>query len=145
MQWIVLALLVALFYGAYNFLIKLSSTHIHQMAGAVILQLIALLLGVAGLVYLKANDYPVEVTRDGVRYSVAAGVFVGLAEILSFYVFSLGTSASRGIPIIIGGSIVVGALLGWSILREEMKVSDWVGIVLIAGGVVVLTMRERAH
>lgn len=143
MSWIILASLVALSYGAYNFFIKLSSSHINQIAGAVILQFVAFIAGLVGLVYLKTNDYPIRVTHDGIRYAVCAGVFVGSAEILSFYFFSSGATAARGIPIIIGGSILVGALLSLMVLHEKLNVSDWVGIFLIVAGVIVLTVREH--
>lgn len=49
MNWIVLALITATCYGAYNFFIKVSSGHINQIVGAVILQIVAALLGGAFL------------------------------------------------------------------------------------------------
>jgi bacterial/archaeal transporter family protein len=53
MHWLILLLLTALFFGFYNFFIKLSAGHIHEILGAVILQVIAALLGGAALLYLK--------------------------------------------------------------------------------------------
>ncbi len=45
MSWIVLAILTAFFYGVYNFFIKVASGSIHQIVGAVILQVVAALVG----------------------------------------------------------------------------------------------------
>jgi transporter family protein len=143
MNWIVLASIVALSYGAYNFFIKLSSSHINQIAGAVILQSVALIAGLGGLVYLKVNNHPVKVTHAGIRYAVYAGCFVGFAEVLSFYFFSSGATASRGVPVIIGGSVIVCTLLGLIVLQEPLGVRDWVGVSLIVAGVAILSVREH--
>jgi transporter family protein len=145
MSWILLTLFIAVSYGAYNFFIKLSSSHINQIAGAVILQLVALLAGIGALAFLKLKNNPILVTREGVMHAVCAGIFVGLAEILTFYFFSTGSSASRGIPIIIGGSIMFGALFGLVFLRERLGISDWAGVFLILAGVILLTMQEKFH
>lgn len=144
MHWIVFALLTAVSYGAYNFCIKLSSSHINQIVGAVILQFVALLGGVVCLVYLKIKNEPLLVTPIGIRYAIYAGIFVGLAEILSFYYLSLGISASRGIPLIISGSVFVSTFLGLVILRESFSLVDWLGLLLIAGGIILLTIRETS-
>lgn len=45
MNWILLALATAFFYGTYNVFIKISSGHINQIVGAVILQIVAALVG----------------------------------------------------------------------------------------------------
>ncbi len=45
MSWIALAVLTAFFYGVYNFFIKIASGSIHQIVGAVILQVVAALVG----------------------------------------------------------------------------------------------------
>ena len=103
MHWILLAILTAVFFGAYNIFIKLSSGHINQIVGAVILQAVAALLGGVILLVLKWTDSPMQVSQKGILYAILAGVFVGLAEITSFYVFSKGVPASVGIPVIIGG------------------------------------------
>lgn len=145
MSLITLTVLLAVSYGAYNFCIKISSSHIHQILGAVILQSVALAGGLVALVFLKIKNYPVPSTYEGVEYSVSAGIFVGLAEILSFYYFSFGTTASRGIPVIVGGSVVVGAFLGFVFLREKFGIGDCLGISLIIAGIVLLTMKGNTY
>jgi len=142
MPWLLFALLTALSYGAYNFCIKLSSSHIHQVLGAVILQGVALVAGVSCLLYLRASNAQIAVTREGVLYAVLAGLFVGLAEILSFYFLSLGVSASRGIAIALGGSVIISAILGRVILHERLSIGDWGAILLIATGIALLAARE---
>lgn len=136
MNWIFLVLLTAFFYGIYNFFIKIASGHINQIVGAVILQIVAAVLGSLILVYLKITGAPLEMSSKGIQFAVLAGIFVGLAEIASFYAFSKGVSASVGIPIMIGGSVVVGALLGITFLRESLTLIQYLAIAMIVAGIV---------
>ncbi|MFH1253073.1 MAG: EamA family transporter [Candidatus Uhrbacteria bacterium] len=141
MNWIFLALITAVFYGVYNVFIKISSGHINQIVGAVVLQITAALVGGVILVILKITNSPLEISPKGVWFAVAAGIFVGLAEITSFFVFSKGVPASVGIPIIIGGSVLVGAILGLSVLKETLNPIHYLAIVLIVVGVIFLSSK----
>ena len=131
--------MTAVFYGVYNVFIKISSGHINQIVGAVILQIVAALLGGIILLIMKMTNSPLEISQKVVWFAVLAGIFVGLAEITSFFVFSKGVSASVGIPIIIGGSVLVGAVLGLTFLKETLTPIHILAILLIVGGVVLLT------
>jgi len=139
MNWVLLAVMTAFFYGTYNVFIKLSSGHINQIVGALILQIVAALLGGGILLVMKLRNVPLEVSNKGIWYAVLAGVFVGLAEIFSFVVFSRGVTVSVGISIIIGGSVLFGALLGLFFLREILTIWHYLGILMIVGGVVLLS------
>ena len=139
MNWVMLAVMTAFFYGTYNVFIKLSSGHINQIVGALILQIVAALLGGGVLLVMKLRSVPLEVSNKGIWYAVLAGVVVGLAEIFSFVVFSKGVTVSVGISIIIGGSVLFGALLGLFFLREVLTLWHYLGILMIVGGVVLLS------
>ncbi|PLX27008.1 hypothetical protein C0581_03715 [Candidatus Parcubacteria bacterium] len=144
MSWIFLALFTAFCYGAYNFFIKVSSGHIDQVVGAVVMQGVAFLFGLALLAVSKSVSFSDGlITTRGVWYAVAAGVFVGLAEVLSFFVFSKGLSISIGLPVIIGGSIVFGVLLGLLFLKEMESFSfvHALGLVFVLLGVVLLASK----
>ena len=138
MSWILLALLTAIFYGIYNFFIKVSSGHINQIAGAVILQLVATVVGAGVLFFLKITGSAIEISNKGIFYAVLAGIFVGLAEIASFFVFSKGISVSTGLPIIIGGSVIIGSLLGIIFLKESLTPIHALAILLVAVGIFLL-------
>lgn len=133
-----MALSTAIFYGVYNFFIKVSSGHINQIAGAVILQLVAMLVGGVILLFIKFTNVSIEISNKGILYAVLAGVFVGLAEITSFFVFSKGITLSIGLPIIIGGSVVFGSLLGILFLKEVLTPIHLLAILLIIVGIVLL-------
>jgi transporter family protein len=141
MDGVLLLFLPAVLYGLYTFSIKISSEGINQIAGAVILQVVAALLGVVGLVGLMVSKAPILTTARGVWMAVCAGVFVGLAEISTYYVFSRGVPVSVGLPIIVGGTVVTGAVLGLWFLRESLGLIQYAGIGLIVVGAVLLTIK----
>ena len=138
MDWIYLAFLTAFLYGAYNFFIKLSSSHINQIAGAVILQLVATLAGGAILLFLKITGRPIAISGKGTLYAVFAGLCIGLAEIASFFLFSKGVIVSVGTPLIIGGSVVFASILGIAFLKEQLSLVHFLAILLVMGGAVLL-------
>lgn len=141
MNWIYLALLTACFYALYNIFIKMASGHIHEITGAVILQAVAFVIGGLWLIYLKMKGVPTEVTSKGIGLAVLAGIFVGLAEIFSFLVFSKGVPASAGIPVIIGGSVLIAAAIGFLWLRETLTLSNLLGLALIVAGIWLLSRK----
>lgn len=138
-NWIFLALITACFYALYNIFIKMASAHINEVVGAVILQVVAFALGGGWLLYQKMNGMPVSFTSKGVTLAVIAGIFVGLAEIFSFIVFAKGVSASAAIPVIIGGSVLIAALIGYLWLKETITLSHAVGLLLVVGGIWLLS------
>jgi drug/metabolite transporter (DMT)-like permease len=60
---------------------------------------------------------------------------VGCAEIVSFFVSSLGVQAMHSIPIIIGGSVMFGTTIGALFLKEELTYRGWIGVVMISCGI----------
>ena len=138
MKNILTAVLAGLMFGAYNYCIKLSATHIHEILGAVILQIVAFLLGFLALIYFKSQNIQMEWDSTGIKYAIAAGFFVGLAEIVSFFVFSKGMSISVGVTIIIGVTILTSVLLGSIFLQESISIRQILGMLLIVGGVALL-------
>ena len=143
MSWLPLALACAVAFGAYNFFIKVGSGKIDQVLGAVVLQVVAALLGGAYLLYLKVAGRDLSVTAAGLGYAALAGLAVGLAEILTFVVFSRGAPASIATPIIMGGSIVIVAALGTLVLRERVALPDALGILLVVAGIALLSRHAR--
>ncbi len=137
--WILPALCCAMAYALYNIFIKKGSSHINPVLGGVILQLVAAMLGccLLGFLILKEGGTAEVVTYDmeGIHWAVLAGLAVGTAEIVSFFVSSLGVQAMQSIPIIIGGSVMFGTVLGAVALHEELSIRGWFGVVLISLGI----------
>jgi transporter family protein len=120
----------------YNIFIKLGSYSIHPVLGGVILQLVAAILGLGLLTGTTIQYGREELEWDlaGIQWSICAGIAVGLAEMLSFFVSSRGVQAVQSIPVIIGGSVMFGTILGLLLLKENLTPRGWFGVLLIVGG-----------
>jgi transporter family protein len=134
-NWLPLALLTALCLAGYNFFIKLAAEQLPPAVGAVVLQLVAAGLGAAWLVRLRLLGQPLTVSGQGLGLAALAGLSVGLAEILTFVVFKRGVPASVGTPVIVGGSVLLAALLGVLVLREGLTLAQAGGLGLIVAGI----------
>jgi transporter family protein len=138
--WIFPALCCAVAYAFYNIFIKKGSASIHPILGGVILQFVAALLGAVLLFGVVAMDKEggkaeIHYDRSGLLWSVCAGLAVGLAEMLSFYVSSIGVQATQSIPVIIGGSVLFGSVLGMLVLSEKMMLHGWSGVAMLVVGI----------
>ncbi|MBI4250692.1 hypothetical protein HY622_03830, partial [Candidatus Uhrbacteria bacterium] len=121
--------------------IKVSSGHVNQVVGAVILQIVAALVGGLILIFLKMTNAPLPISQKGVLFAVGAGIAIGIAEIGSFFLFSKGVPVSVGMPIIVGGSIVTTTLLGALFLKESLTVLHLIAIALTIIGVGILSAK----
>jgi len=133
--WTGPALFCALAYACYNICIKKGSSHISPILGGVILQIVAALFGSCLLLALVANGQSLPYDGYGILWACWAGIFVGAAELLSFCVSGLGVQATQSIPIIIGGSVMFGAVLGVIMLGEELVLRGWGGVLLLMIGI----------
>jgi bacterial/archaeal transporter family protein len=139
MSWLPLAITTAAAFGLYNFFIKLGSTKIDQVLGAVVLQVVATLLGGAFLLYLRLAGRTFVVTGAGLGWAALAGIAVGGAEILTFLVFARGAPVALGTPVIMGGAVVMAALLGVLVLRDALGLVQYAGILLVTAGIALLS------
>ena len=137
-NWLPLALVTALCLACYNFFIKLAANHLPPAVGAVVLQLVAAVLGAAWLLKLKMQGQPVLISGKGVGLAALAGLSVGLAEILTFVVFQRGVPAAVGTPVIVGGSVLLTAVLGLVVLREALTLTQAGGLLLVVAGIALL-------
>lgn len=139
LQWIFPALGCAMAYALYNIFIKKGSSHINPVMGGVILQLVAALLGccLLGFLVLQETSNGGEVgnviayDNTGIFWAILAGLAVGTAEIVSFIVSGMGVQAMQSIPIIIGGSVLFGTVIGALALHEDLTLRGWFGVLLI--------------
>ena len=141
-NWLPLALLTALCLALYNFFIKLASNHVSPAVGAVVLQLVAAVLGGVWLLKLMLQGQPLALSGKGLGLAALAGLGVGLAEILTFVVFQRGVNSSVGTPVIVGSSVLFTAVLGLVVLRETFTFSQVGGLLFIVVGIVLLV---RGH
>lgn len=76
----------------------------------------------------------------------------GTAEIISFIVSGMGVPAVQSIPVIIGGSVMFGTIIGRIFLAEVLSPRGWFGVIMIACGISLVGMegwiehlRELSH
>jgi transporter family protein len=141
--WIGPALVCTFSYALYNICIKKASTSIDPMLGGVLLQIVAAILGTLLLVGTRVtaqSTRSIPTRADGIKWAILAGLAVGVAEILSFMISSLGVQAMQSIPIVIGGSVLFGTILGTVWLNEVLTVKGWCGVFLIAAGIALVGM-----
>lgn len=137
--WIGPALFCALSYALYNICIKKGSSSINPVLGGVVLQFVAAIFGtclLTGMLVDEEVEGGISLQHDtaGIMWACAAGVAVGTAELLSFGVSGMGVQATQSIPILIGGSVMFGAVLGIFMLGEELEWQGWSGVVLLVAG-----------
>ena len=136
--WIIIALICATAYALYNIFIKRGSTSINPILGGVILQFVAATFGMLLLGCILVEDggtSNLEYDRVGLMWSCMAGISVGIAEMVSFCVSGMGVPATQSIPVIIGGSVLFGAVLGLIMQGETLMVLGWSGVALLAVGI----------
>jgi transporter family protein len=141
--WIGPALVCALLFALYNICIKKASASIDPMLGGALLQIVAALLGTLILVGKRAASQStgsIPTRAHGIKWAILAGLAVGCAELLSFTISSMGVQAMQSIPIVIGGSVLFGTVLGRVWLKEVLTVKGWCGVVLIAAGIALVGM-----
>ena len=114
--------------------------------GGVLLQFVAALVGSLLLVHQRTSSTAVALkyTKMGLVWAIAAGLSVGAAELLSFVVSGMGVPATQSIPVIVGGSILIGTVLGAVWLQERLTRTGWIGVLLIAAGIVLVGMNGTA-
>lgn len=134
MPYLLLAV-AAVMFGLYNVFIKLSADHIQAVLGAVVLQFVAAFLGLGLLFVMHRTGTELHASPRGVWLAVAAGIAIGLVEILTFAAFGRGVPVAVGNPLIVGGSLVVTAGVGIFFLREWLNPIQLFAVVLIIVGV----------
>lgn len=140
--WMGPALFCALSYALYNLFIKKAALHdMDPVLGGVLLQSVAAAVG--GLLWLAlklrngtaATAAATPPTRTAVAWAAAAGLAVGAAELLSFVISGLGVQSMQSVPVVIGGSVFMGTVLGSLWLKEVLTWKGWCGVALISIGV----------
>jgi transporter family protein len=134
--WIGPALICAMAYAFYNIFIKKGSASINPILGGVVLQFVAAIYGTMLLILLRVFVFDeLECQVIGLIWAGCAGLAVGAAELLSFSVSGMGVQATQSIPIIIGGSVMFGAVLGLLMLGETLMLQGWSGVLLLMIGI----------
>lgn len=143
-----LLILVTVFYAGYNLLVKVSGNQVPVTATTTIMATICLQLAALGvsLVFLGMlalkGGHSFQLGGATYFWAVLAGLSIGLAEIGYFYLFGNHAghepmAASKAIPVIVSGTIMIALLFSVMILNEKIGWSQIFGSLLIVIGIVV--------
>ena len=134
MNFIYLLLMAIFFRIGFDVFASRAGGKINDWLSASILSLIAGFLPL--IVYLALTKKNlITTTKEGVVYSVLAGIFVGLFTVVLIKLFERGENLSIVSPAIYGGTIVGVALIGWLVFKEPANVYSVLGVALVALGV----------
>ncbi len=144
---VTLILLITLCYAAYNLLIKVSGNASDALTSPLLaticLQFAALSVSFFYLLYLWRSNASIGLPAKAYPWAIAAGVCIGLAEIMYFYLFresgnGRSVPASVAIPLIVGGTILVVVSLSFFLFGERLNWVQWSGVGLAIGGLLLL-------
>jgi len=149
MNTLLLLCLITGCYAAYNLLVKVSGSYADGSSAPILatisLQIAALSMSLIYLVYLQRSDVNIALPGKVYLWAILAGVCIGLAEIMYFYLFrGIGgekpMTASTAIPFIVGGTIAITVFVSHVVFREVLGVGQWIGVSLAFAGMLVLAI-----
>lgn len=143
MKGIGLAMLAGALFACYQFAVKLSAEHIQELLGAVILQAVAVVVGVFFFWVYREPDVVITYTSNGFKFAIFAGIFVSLAEIVAFYTFSQDISPSVGITLIVGTNILIGLALDYFWLKSTLSSAQLLGILFVLIGIILISWKSN--
>ena len=134
---VVFATLASLSMGLWVVFNKLAAGHVNQLLGAILLSVTAVAIG--GTVFLLQGPPAARLVTSpkGIIFIALAGAAAFSMDFLGLTAYSRGLPITVGGPIIIGGSIAVATLLGFS-LGEPATTIKVIAIVLIVVGAALL-------
>jgi uncharacterized membrane protein len=135
MEWLIFAVVTAVCYGFFDFFVKKAAGNIDDGLGAMVINLFAFLVMLIYVIYEKVVRHS-ELTfnREGMLWSIAAGLIVGLLSITFIKMFAAGTNLSLGIVVVRVGAVLVGVALAIFILHEKLTAAQVLGFVMAIAG-----------
>ncbi len=123
-----------------DFCIKQSSSKISPSLGTLIYAVTTVAIPLVWTLWARSNG-ALQITRDGVLWSIGTGITFSLFTGLLFVVFAAGVDLSIGTPIIRLGGIVIAATLGIIVFREGLNFQYILGFVLASIGILLVVTR----
>ncbi len=137
---IVLAIVAMAIIALADLSTKQSAGKISPSLGTLIYAVTTIAIPLAWTVWTRANG-GLQITRDGVLWSVAVGISFSIFTGLMFLLFSQGVNLSIGSPIVRMGGIVLAASLGILVFREGINLQYVIGFLFAAFGIFLVVTR----
>jgi len=138
--WLVWALLSAAFAALTAIFAKIGLEGVDSDL-ATLIRTTVILVVLAGFVYAtgKWSD-PLALSGRTLAFLVLSGLATGASWVCYFRALKIG-DASKVAPVD-KGSLVLVALFAFVFLHERPSLREWTGILMVAGGVLVLALRR---
>jgi len=146
-----IALLVAVtfLYAGYNLFVKVAGGHVpiantSTVLATISLQLAALFASTSFLVFLSLRGgHTLSLSPRVYMWSIIAGLCIGAAEILYFYLFrNIGgreaMPANVAIPTVVTGTIVITVMASSTFLRESTSTLQSFGLIAVVVGIALI-------
>jgi uncharacterized membrane protein len=128
-SWSPPALAAALFIAMHYLLLRAASGRLDDRLGALVLEGSAA-AGIALSLLFGVRSADVPTTRAGVGFAAASGLTVAVASVLLFVALRRGGPVASTGTMVLGGGVVVSALLAPVFFGEALTVRRVVGVVL---------------
>ncbi len=134
---VVFATLASVSMGLWVVFNKVAAGYVNQLLGAILLSVTAVAIG--GTVFLLRGPQAARLVTNpkGIIFVALAGAAAFSMDFLGLTAYSRGLPITVGGPVIIGGGIAVATLLGFS-LGEPVSVAKVTAVVLIVIGAALL-------
>lgn len=137
---IVVAVLAMGVLAMADFCIKQSAGRISSSLGTLIYAVTTIAIPLVWTLWTRANG-ELQVTQEGILWSIGTGISFSLFTGMIFYIFSSGVNLSIGTPVIRMGGIVIAATLGIVVFREGINWQYVLGFMLAAAGIFLVVTR----
>jgi len=140
MRWLPYALLCSVFLANADFFVKLASNKISSSMGMLVFGATTFTVGMIWVSYLKLTKQPLQITQQGLLYSLVVGLAFSGVTILLYITFAR-VNVSIGSPTIRVMGILLTSLLGILILHEPFTWRYLFGLIITVAGVALIVFR----
>lgn len=128
-------------YALYDVFAAKAGGKIDANLGAVIINGLGTVLPLlaVGLFWL-ARKNEVVVNREGLGFSLLAGVAIALFSVLIMKIFASGSQLSYVIPVVYGGAIVLTAVIGLVWWKEAVNNLQLLGLAITLVGIAIVVI-----
>jgi uncharacterized membrane protein len=124
-----------------DFFLKRAAGKIDDFWGSVLINAISVLPALIVVVWMKFSGKQIFVTKDGLIFSLLAGLSIGIGTITFIKMFATGTNLSIGSPLVRIGIILGTTLVGIFILRENLNAKQIIGMVIALLGIGIVLIK----
>lgn len=131
---IVFAILAGLGAGTWTICLKLASSRISVVVGAIVITSGALAVNLIVLLVMKAGGHPTVFTRESLWLLLAAGMAAASVDLFGLLAYQHGLRVTSSL-VISGTSTLAVLLAGFLLLYEPFTWGRLLAIVLITAGI----------